>query len=145
MNWGNKILIVIIVFIIGMGSMVYVAMQQKNEMIDDQYYVKELKHQGLIDAEKNLNELSEKLTITDTNNVVRISIPIDAANAISEGTIVFLRPSDKSKDKSFPLVLDSNGVQVISKDNFIKGLYKVRFSWNSSDKPFYTERSFFVN
>lgn len=144
MSWGYKIMAVVIIFIIAMCSMVYVAMQQKNEMFDDKYYVKELKHQDLINAEKNLNALSENLRIIDSNNLIIVSIPSTARQAISEGTIAFLRPSDESKDTTLPLILDRNGMQLIGKNAFIKGMYKVRVNWKSNEKPYYTERSIFV-
>ena len=48
MNWGHKITIVILTFIIGMLGMVYVASKQTNEMFDSNYYEKELKYQNYI-------------------------------------------------------------------------------------------------
>lgn len=145
MNWGYKILVVVIVFIVGMGTMVTIAMQQKNEMEDDQYYVKELKHQNLIDAEKNLNRLSEQLSLADTNNMLKLTLPHAAATNISNGTIDFLRPSDQKKDLSIAMSVNNNGEQFISKKQFVKGLYHVKMSWESQGTPFYTERSIFIN
>jgi hypothetical protein len=52
MNWGHKIAIVIAAFVIGMLSMVYFASQQTNEMIDDNYYQKELAYQDIINAKR---------------------------------------------------------------------------------------------
>jgi hypothetical protein len=54
MNWGHKITIVIIVFLVGMLGMVFIALRQNNEMIDDDYYKKELAYQQVIDAKNNL-------------------------------------------------------------------------------------------
>jgi hypothetical protein len=145
MNWGYKILIVIVLFIAGMGLMVSIAMKQKNEMIDEQYYVKELKHQGQIDAENNLNALTESLVIKDSSNFLALTIPSSARQNISDGSIIFLRPSDKSKDRNIALATDANGQQLLDKSLFVKGQYKVRVSWKSDDKPYYYEQSFFVN
>jgi hypothetical protein len=145
MNWGYKITIVIILFIAGMAVMVSIAMKQKNEMIDDHYYVKELKHQGQIDAENNLNALAEKLTIIDVNNQLKVHLPLASIDSISQGTIIFLRSSDQSKDRNFPLNPNKEGNQWIEKNNFVKGQYTVRISWQSNRKPFYFEQSYFVN
>lgn len=145
MNWGYKILVVIVLFIIGMGTMVTIAMKQKNEMIDEQYYVKELKHQSQIDAENNLNALAEKLTVTDSLSALIVKIPSAAQQNINEGSVVFLRPSDKSKDRFVALNVDASGRQVLDKSIFIKGQYKVRISWNSEGKPYYYEQPYFVN
>ena len=145
MNWGYKILIVVIVFVVGIGTMVTIAMQQKNEMEDDQYYVKELKHQNLIDAEKNLNKLSEKLSLTDTNNMLKLTIPHTTTTNISDGTITFLRPSDQTKDLSIAMSINNNGAQLISKKQLIRGLYNVKINWQSQGIAYYTERSIFIN
>ncbi len=145
MNWGYKILVVVIIFIVGMGTMVTIAMKQKNEMEDDQYYVKELKHQSLIDAEKNLNKADEKLSILDTNNLLRLTIPRSTITDINNGKIDFLRPSDQTKDLTIAMSMNSKGEQFISKKNLVKGLYNVKVSWQSQGVPYYTERSIFIN
>lgn len=145
MNWGYKILIVILLFVGGMGVMVSIAMKQKNEMIDEQYYVKELQHQGQIDAENNLNALDETLTLEEQSDALVLHIPSASNDNISDGTVIFLRPSDQSKDRRFLLEPNKEGFQKIAKSNFIKGQYKVRISWKSDHKPYYDERSIFIN
>lgn len=138
-------MLLIVLFIIGMATMLTIAMQQKNEMIDEQYYVKELKHQGQIDAQNNLNAIEERLRIVDSSDFLKLSIPYGTHHNITDGFIVFLRPSDKSKDRSISLAPDLNRQQLLDKSLFIKGQYKVRISWKSNDKPYYHEQSFFVN
>ena len=44
MNWGYKILFVIILFVVGMVGMVIVAFKQSNEMLDTNYYERELQY-----------------------------------------------------------------------------------------------------
>lgn len=63
MNWGYKILTVIMVFITAMGTMITIAMRQKNELVDEQYYVRELQHQALIDAGRNLHALEDGISL----------------------------------------------------------------------------------
>ncbi|MES2477561.1 MAG: FixH family protein [Bacteroidota bacterium] len=145
MNWGYKILVVMLLFIAGMGTMVSIAMKQRNEMIDEHYYVKELLHQGQIDAENNLNSLNEQLSITDEGGALKLHIPSASNGSVTEGSITFLRSSDQSKDRRFLLKPNSLGVQMISKSNFVKGQYKVRISWKNDAKPYYFEQSVFVN
>lgn len=145
MSWGYKITIVIVLFLAGMAFMVSIAMKQKNEMIDDQYYVKELHHQEQIDAAKNLNALSDQLQLKDTAGMILLSIPQSISLSMTDASITFLRPSDQSKDIVLPMQTDSLGQQFIPKTHFFKGLYRVRVSWKSNAKPFYAEQSFFVN
>lgn len=125
--------------------MVSIAMKQKNEMIDEHYYVKELQHQGQIDAENNLNALEENLSLEERGDLLVLSIPSASNGTISEGSVIFLRPSDQTKDRRFLLEPNKEGVQRIAKSNFIKGQYKVRISWKSDNKPYYYERTIFIN
>lgn len=145
MSWGYKITIVIVLFLAGMAFMVSIAMKQKNEMIDDQYYVKELHHQEQIDAAKNLNALSDQVHIQDTAGMIQLSIPQSLCINVTDASISFLRPSDQSKDLVLPMQTDSLGQQFFPKTKFIKGLYRVRVNWKSNAKPYFTEQSFFVN
>jgi hypothetical protein len=145
MNWGYKITLVIVLFLAGMAFMVSIAMKQKNEMVDDQYYVKELHHQEQIDAATNLNAVSEKLRIKDSAGFIQLSLPPSLLACNMTGEIEFLRPSDQTKDRVLPLQLDSLGLQLIPKTNFIKGLYRVRIAWESEAKPYFSEQTLFIN
>ncbi len=50
MNWGARIAILIVTFVVSMIGMVVVAFQQTNEMTDANYYQKELEYQHRPDA-----------------------------------------------------------------------------------------------
>lgn len=144
MSWGYKILIVYIVFITMMLGMVYVASRQTNEMQDKNYYAKELVYQSVIDGKNNLNALSEKLSISNTSEMVTIKLPGDAIANITEGSVYFLRPSDEKSDVRTKLIVDANGIQTIPSAKFKKGLYTVQISWKSNGKIYYNEQKYTI-
>ncbi len=144
MSWGYKILIVYIVFITMMLGMVYVASRQTNEMQDKNYYAKELVYQSVIDGKNNLNALSEKLSISNTSEMVTIKLPGDAIANITEGSVYFLCPSDEKSDVRTKLIVDANGIQTIPAAKFKKGLYTVQISWKSNGKIYYNEQKYTV-
>ena len=90
MNWGHGILAVIILFVLGIGSMVYVSSRQKIEMMDDQYYERELKHQSLIDGEENLNKAHGHITIYDSTKYLVVHISENVTDSLQEGNLNFL-------------------------------------------------------
>lgn len=141
MNWGYRILIVIVLFIAGMGFMLSVAMKQKNEMIDDNYYVKELHHQEQIDAANNLSAMTERLVVAVSEDGIDLRIPAQARDAAVKGSVVFLRSSDQRLDKSFPMTLDENGIQKFPAHNFVRGQYTLRVSWHNGNKAYYHEEN----
>jgi hypothetical protein len=134
MNWGYKIFIVIIVFIVGMLSMVAVAMRQTNEMVDDKYYEKEIAYQGLIDASNNLKNITAASLIYQT----------DSTQNIADGSVQFLRLNNQKQDLNLALQPDNTGIQTLSKTKLIRGMYKIRVKWTSNSKPYYAEETVFV-
>jgi regulatory protein YycI of two-component signal transduction system YycFG len=62
MNWGRGLTLFIVGFILAMLGMVYIAFKQSNEMIEDNYYDREVKYQEIIDAKSNLNPYSANLS-----------------------------------------------------------------------------------
>ena len=144
MNWGYKILIVIILFVLSMGGMVYVAMQQNNEMLDDHYYEREQKFQSLIDAQNRLNKVSDKRLLTQNDAQIILQLPIEVCGNISEATMHFIRNDDQSKDKIVEITPDTDCRQLLDKKQFSKGMYKVRISWEYKNQQYYNEDNFFV-
>ncbi len=142
MNWGYRIMLVYIAFVVAMLGMVYISSRQTNEMQDKNYYVKELAYQQVIDGKNNLNQLQGQLSVSDSAGMVKIRIPVAAAQNITEGKIYFLRPSDEKKDLRLALQPDANGLQLISGTLLTKGLYTVQLSWKSNNKPYYSEQSY---
>ncbi len=145
MNWGYKILTVIIVFIVGMLSMVTIAMRQTNDMVDEKYYDKEMAYQSLMTATENLQNLQATSLFSQNDTSCVLTLPEAATSNISTGTVEFLRPSDKKIDINVPLAIDASGKQYFSKKQFSNGIYKLRVKWQSATTPYYKEENIFIN
>ncbi len=140
MNWGNKILIGFSTFVVAISTMVYVAMKQTNEMVDDNYYEKELKYQGKIDASKNLSALAEKITIHYDDGAITIKFPIASISSNAVGTIECLRSSEQRRDVNIKLAPDSNGLQSLPRSLFIKGRYQLRIDWTNKGVAYFHQQ-----
>ena len=91
MNWGYKILLTVIIFILVMVFFVYVSMQQKNELIENNYYEKELAYQSKIDASARLADIMKGNTIaTKTQDTLHIIIPMELMDQFSDGKLEFI-------------------------------------------------------
>lgn len=140
MNWGYKILIGFSTFVVGMLCMVGVAMKQSNEMIDDNYYEKELKYQDKIDASKNLSAVAEKLSITDSGNVVVLQLPLATVGSSTTGTIECIRSAEQKKDVALRLHVDATGKQVLPKSLFVNGVYQLRLDWVTNGTAYFHQQ-----
>lgn len=144
MNWGYKILIGFSTFVIGMLCMVGVAMKQSNEMMDDNYYEKELKFQDKIDASKNLFAVTEKLSITDSGTVVVLQLPAATWASNTVGTIECIRSSEQKRDVKLRLQLDENGRQVLPKTLFVNGIYQLRLDWTTNGTTYFHSQELMI-
>ncbi len=68
MSWGKGIILVFVIFILGIGIMVYKSMTKNIDLVTSNYYEKELKYQEQIDKINNSNRLEEKLKHIEIEN-----------------------------------------------------------------------------
>lgn len=144
MNWGYKILTVIILFVAGMMSMVYLAMRQTNDMLDENYYVQEKQYQSLIDGQKALQKIQQQPLIVQNDNQVTVQLPDSSFDKISDATIHFLKPDNQKLDVSYELKPDASGQYHINKSVLAKGMYKVRVKWTNGGQLYYSDDNFYV-
>jgi hypothetical protein len=144
MNWGHKILIVIIVFLVGMLGMVYYAMMQTNEMIDDNYYQKELEFQSVIDAQQNLLDITSNNLVNQDRDEVTVTFPTGTFEKIEKGTIELIRNDDKSKDIQLHLQPNGYAMRSIPKTSLSKGMYRARIKWINNNREYYKEENVYV-
>jgi hypothetical protein len=144
MNWGHKITIVIIIFLVAMLGMVFYASMQTNEMIDDNYYTKELEYQQIIDAKQNLMNVSTNNLVGQNLNEIFIILPAGAFEKLEGGYIELLRTDSEKKDVRQDIKSVGTNRFVIPKSGLTKGIYKARISWKNNGIPYYKEESVFV-
>lgn len=144
MNWGKGITLVIILFIITMLGMVFYASKQTNEMVENNYYDKELKYQSLIDASKNLNVISIDSLIVQEENQLKVVIPNALVNGFKDGNIEFLSNDAEKKDTNIAFSPDSSGNYIIPRNDIKSGYYNARIKWVSNEKNYYREQKVII-
>lgn len=144
MNWGKGITLVIILFIITMLGMVFYASKQTNEMVENNYYDKELKYQSLIDASKNLNVISTDSLIVQEENQLKVVIPNALVNGFKDGNIEFLSNDAEKKDTNIAFSPDSSGNYIIPRNDIKSGYYNARIKWVSNEKNYYREQKVII-
>lgn len=138
MSWGIRITLLYLGFVTIILIMVFTSYGHKTELESKDYYARELKFQDQINATENSNRLVEPITYKMMDRSVQIVLPKEILSGSLSGEIMFLRPSDSSKDKLIPLAVDEQGVQTID-PGFVKGVYKMQLSVSSNGKSYYKE------
>ncbi|WP_375560073.1 FixH family protein [Bernardetia sp. OM2101] len=135
-NWGTGIFLFYSAFVIFMLSLVVMSMQQKIELVTENYYTKGVDFQSQINEQSNVAALVEKPTIKQLENGnVEIKFPNSDNSETSKimGEISFFRPSDKDLDFTVPIQLEKTKNQIITQ-KIEQGLWKVKLSWTQQDK-----------
>jgi len=144
MNWGHKITLVIIIFIVSMVAMVFVAFNQTNEMIDENYYEKELKYQSLIDASRNLSLVYDSNIVFQNAKTLIVKIPKSLFNDFGKGKIEFIKNDNKKQDLTINFRPNTSGLFIINKTKMFFGSYKVRIRWENNQKLYYKEQTILI-
>ena len=70
MNWGNKLILVFIVFAVMMSVLVYKSVNTKYDLVSKDYYKDELRYQDKIDGMHNAAKVSDVVVTQDADNVI---------------------------------------------------------------------------
>ena len=143
MNWGNKILIVYIVFVLGIVFMVFKSSTQKTDLVTTDYYAKELKYQDKIDEMNRVQALSASVGFVIKDNELIIQFPKDFAGKKITGEAVLYCPSDENKDLKINFSVQDEPVKIkIPATN--KGLHELHLSWQDGGITYYFEKKIFI-
>ncbi len=144
MNFGVKITVLYISFVVLILTMVFMCFGQDVELVSADYYAQEIQFQDKINAINNEKSLGESIQHSINKNEIVLTIDSVLLSNDFEGTINFFRPSDSSKDLKLKMKF-ANNEQVVSRKNLIHGAYKLQLSWTSNKTNYFKEEVIFIN
>ncbi|BDQ04178.1 MAG: hypothetical protein KatS3mg036_1111 [Ignavibacterium sp.] len=142
-SWGTGIVIAIIIFVVLVLVQTIYLMNQKVDLVEEDYYKKGIEYQKDIDVQKKTSELSEQVRFDFNGQYLIISFPENLSDNKISGEILFYRPSDSGLDIKLPLQTDSLS-QIIPVSNLKKGFWRVKLRWQYDGQDYYDESSFRV-
>jgi hypothetical protein len=144
-NWGTGIFIFITLFLLVNAFVIYKSFQQRNDLVEEEYYPQGLEYQKQIDRFAKANALSAKIEISEKAGELFIKYPNDLKDKNIKGQVVFFRPSDENADFSDSIRFDTSMIQRIPIQKMIKGKYIAKFFWIMDGKEYANENTFRVN
>jgi len=140
MNWGHKITLVYVGFVVFMLTLVVLCIKQKDIfLVTENYYSDELAYETRIQKTRNANALGKDLQILVKNNVDSVYLDLTKQSIGSIGSVVFYRPSSQKMDYKIPMNLDYNGQQKIYTGKLADGLWMVKLEWEKAGQEYYKE------
>ena len=143
-NWGTGIVIAFALFMTFILSYVYKVQSNDkydHELVVEDYYKKEALVQGDIEKQENANALTNKLTIENTTEGVKIQFPTDFDYSKINGKVSFYRPSSQKLDFEVPISLSSPHL-LIPKSSLADGLWDISIVWNYDGVEYLNKESF---
>ena len=144
MNFGGKIVVLYLSFVALILTLVFMCFGQKVELVSKDYYAQEIAFQDKINAVNNEKSLNGSINHSVIGNEVILTIDSTLLSNDFEGTIVFFRPSDSSKDVKIKMNFN-NYTQIINGSSLIHGAYKLQLTWVTNHTKYFKEEVIFIN
>lgn len=143
MNFGHKITIVIVLFVAMIGTMVTIAVKQKDIfLVSKDYYAKEIAYQEDIDKMANTAALPEPIKLIRNGDELELRFPQVLSGA--KGNILFYRPSNADLDFALSLDLDSKSIQTFDISKLANGLWVIKMDWSMDGKGYQKEEKIVI-
>lgn len=140
LNWGVKIALLYVGFVILIITMVGMAMNQKVDLVSKDYYEQELRYQDKINKSKRSLALIEPMTWQVNPGTLVLKFPKQFKNKTVKGTVYFFRPSDEAMDTRINFVVqDTSRSGYLNTVKLKPGLYKMQIDWQANDQEYYNE------
>jgi hypothetical protein len=138
-NWGTGIFIVIVIFLIAVIAFFIFINTLDINLVEDNYYEKELVYQERIEKINNTSGLPGKIDFSIEPGILIIQFPAIDSTLSPAGSVLLYRPSDPKKDLTVPLQLDGSFRQSIDISGISKGKWTVKLEWEMGGKDYYFE------
>lgn len=144
-SWGTGITITIVIFMAAVISLVIYAHTLDVNLVADNYYEQEIKHQSMIDKKMRAQKLSKQIkTVIEGDNIV-VTFPDLFKYYEIGGTISLYRPSDRREDLLWNIDLNTELVQRIPSGTLSPGLWRLKVDWTARDSAYFNEKIIMIN
>lgn len=128
MNWGKSIVVVYGLFVVGMVYLVYQSTQQNIDLVDKNYYQKEIQFQSEIDATNKANQhgIVPKIVADGGQEFL---VVLDTASFELHGSAQFYCPSNAKFDVFMDLPLSKTGKWKLPAAQIQKATYQLKVIW----------------
>jgi nitrogen fixation protein FixH len=120
-------------------------MNQKVDLVTDNYYEKTLIYQNQIDEAERSKQFDKVAKLEYLNNQLRFSIPDSLAENIKAGELFFYRPSNSLLDFKIPFQLNEGSEILLDVSKIEKGYWKVQMKWLMNEESYWIERTVMIN
>lgn len=134
-NWGGKLLIIALMFMLFVVSMVVVISRQDMPLVEKDYYERSLNYQEEIDNYANLDT-------SVTVNLVANHLEVSSTNTLLGLKVKFYRPSNPALDKDFVIDILAGKKEIFDLRDLDLGKWIISVRWIKAGKEFKISKNF---
>ena len=132
MNWGKGIIIGMVLFMGFILTLVVIMMRQDIDLVQEDYYQKELEYNKQYDAEVNYMNAKDSIWMELSSDNLYLHFPEEFQTG--KASVQLIRPNDKKMDVN--LSLEALGTVTIPLKNIAKGRFNCKVSGSLNGKPY---------
>jgi nitrogen fixation protein FixH len=144
MNWGIKIILAFVAFVLFLGILIYRVYQSDMNLVSTDYYKQELAFQQQIEKLENERALVTSASIEHDPELQRLIIRFPADAEITTAELVLYRPSDASLDLNLHLKLDPDNTQAVSTTDLTRGLWQLKLEWQDRSQSYLKQQNLYL-
>ncbi len=143
-NWGAGITALYLGFVAMILLLVTMSVNQKIDLVTDQYYDEETKFQEKLNKTNRATALAEPLQWTANEEGLTIVYPKTATDPELKGTIKLYCPSNDKNDRSFEIA-SLNNQQFIPASKIPNARYRLQIDWKNGTDTYWNEDVIVMN
>ena len=125
--------------------MIFHFMNQKVDLVTDNYYEKTLVYQNNINEAERSKEFDKQIKLEYSDNQLKFVFPDSVAKAMNDGEVYFYRPSNSNMDFKTPLQVNQSGELTLDASKIERGYWKVQMKWLMNKESYSVERTVIID
>jgi hypothetical protein len=144
LNWGNSILIFIIVFLSICTVFIIFSLRQNNDLVSDNYYREGADYSSRLEVVTRSQPYYDSILVLQRTEYIALYPAASILSGSNKFDIWFYRPSGKESDLKAEISIESDSL-VISKSALTRGRYLLKIGWLMDDLEFAIEKDLFID
>ena len=137
MSWGWKIALLYGGFVTLILTFVIPSPRRDVHLVTEDYYAQEIAYQERIDRTQAAQRLADPMSIRYEAAKGTITVDYPDGQRSLKGSVKLYRPSDARLDRTFEAQPDAEGLQVVSTQGMVPGLWRVQVLWEANGVRYY--------
>ena len=141
-GWGTGIVIVLVLFATMMLTFLVKSFTKEHQLVTENYYEQELVYQDRIDDLNRAKREEIDVQVKQANGAMAVGF--SDGKRRTQGQFFFKRPADSKYDLIIEIQTDSTGMQLLNRNEFIRGKYEFSAKWVDEGRSFQISKSVFI-